>query len=195
MTERVEDSALLAEAAVFASDAHAGQIRNYSGRPYIEHPRAVAGLLREAGFGEDVLAAALLHDLIEDTATTSGEIRNRFGERVGDLVDALSEDPSIESYERRKDAHREQVISAGPDAIAIYSADKLSNITDLRDLYEAEGEEAASRFKAPLDLRIELWGRDVEALSPLRPPHPFVSELSRQLDALRRVRARTLHNS
>lgn len=195
MAEEVEDSPLLAEAEAFASDAHAGQIRNYSGRPYIEHPRAVSALLRDAGFDEEVLAAAFLHDLVEDTRRTSEEIRARFGEQVGDLVDALTEDPSMEPYERRKDAHREKVIAAGADAIAIYAADKLSNISDLRDLYAAEGEEASNRFMAPLDLRVELWKRDVAALSPIRPPAPFISELSQQLDLLRQARARSLHNS
>jgi (p)ppGpp synthase/HD superfamily hydrolase len=194
-TEPVADPPLRAAADAFASEAHAGQIRNYNGRPYIQHPRAVATLLREAGYGEDVLAAALLHDVVEDTDTEARAIRERFGADVADLVDALTEDPSIASYEARKDAHRGQVISAGPDAIAIYSADKLSNVGDLRLLYGTEGEAVAERFKTPLDLRIALWRRDVGALEALSPPPPFVADLARELEALEETRAGILHNS
>ncbi len=195
MDEPAVRSPLLGAAEAFAAEGHSGQIRNYSGRPYIEHPRAVAALLREAGFDDEVLAAALLHDLIEDTEATSEQIHERFGERVGDLVDVLSDDPDIEPYERRKDTLRERVISAGPDAVAVYAADKLSNVSDLRLRYEAEGEAAASRFKAPLDLRLELWQRDVQALASLSPPPPFAAELQRQLDALLEAREETIHSS
>ena len=95
----------------------------------------------------------------------------------------------------RKDALREKVLAAGPDAIAVYAADKLSNVTDLRALYDEEGEEVARRFKAPLDLRLELWRRDAEALCSLDPPPPFATELRRQLDALIEAREEALHNS
>ena len=70
MVEPAAGSPLAAEAEGFAAEGHAGQIRNYSGRPYIEHPRAVAGLLRVEGFDDEVLAAAMLHDLLEDTEAT-----------------------------------------------------------------------------------------------------------------------------
>ncbi len=194
MAEPATDSPLTAKAEAFAADGHAGQIRNYSGRPYIEHPRAVAALLRVEGFDDEVLAAALLHDLLEDTETTSAELRERFGERVAGMVDALSDDPSIEPYERRKDALREKVFDAGPDAIAIYAADKLSNVSDMRILYDEEGEEVGRRFKAPLDLRLELWRRDAEALGSLSTPPPFAAELRRQVDALLAAREGALHN-
>ncbi len=59
-----------------ARDAHAGQIRNGSGgMPYVEHPIAVAALLDEHGFGDEILAAALLHDVVEDSETTLDELR------------------------------------------------------------------------------------------------------------------------
>ncbi len=195
MAEPVAGSSLAAAAEALAAAGHAGQIRNYSGRPYIEHPRAVAGMLREEGFGDEVVAAALLHDLLEDTEVSAEEIRERFGERVAGLVDVLSDDPSIEPYERRKDALRETVLAAGPEALAVYAADKLSNVSDLRSLYAKEGEEAGDRFKAPLGLRLELWRRDAEALGALSPPPPFAAELQRQLDALLAARQEALHNT
>jgi (p)ppGpp synthase/HD superfamily hydrolase len=195
MADQVAQSPLAAEAEAFAAKGHAGQIRNYSGLPYIEHPQAVARMLRESGYGDEVLAAALLHDLLEDTDTPAEEIRERFGERVADLVEVLSDDPSIEPYERRKDALRKQVLAADTDAIAIYAADKLSNVTDLRALYDEEGEEAGKRFKAPLDLRLELWRRDAEALCALDTPPPFAAELRRQLETLLATRDEALNNT
>ncbi len=127
-----------------ASEAHAGQIRNGSGgRPYIEHPIAVAELLAEHGFPDEVLAAALLHDVVEESETEVDEIRARFGEPVGDLVEALTDAEEIQPYERRKDVHRARVEEAGPDALAIYAADKLANIRALRRVYASEGEASA----------------------------------------------------
>ncbi|MFN8160507.1 MAG: HD domain-containing protein [Solirubrobacterales bacterium] len=183
-------AAAAAEADRFAAAAHGDQIRNYTGRPYIEHPRAVAELVAGAGLGEEAVAAALLHDTVEDTATTLPELRERFGEPVGDLVGVLTEDPSIEPYEARKDAHREQVLRYGPPATAIYAADKLCNVRDLRRGYAAEGESVARRFKAPLGLRIALWERDLEGLRGLDPRPPFLGDLERELGALAEERAR-----
>jgi len=194
MPEPVAESPLAAEADAFAAEGHSGQIRNYSGLPYIEHPQAVSSLLREAGFDDEVQAAALLHDLLEDTDTSAEEISERFGERVAGLVEVLSDDPSIEPYERRKDSLRKKVLAAGGDAVAIYSADKLSNVTDLRALYDEEGEDAGKRFKAPLDLRLELWRRDAEALCALSPQPPFAEDLRRQVDALLKTREEALNN-
>ena len=98
-----------------ARAAHAGQIRNGSGgMPYIEHPIAVAARLDELGVGDEVLAAALLHDVIEDSGTTLDELRELFGGEVAGLVGALSDDESIDSYRERKAEHRERVAAADP---------------------------------------------------------------------------------
>jgi (p)ppGpp synthase/HD superfamily hydrolase len=195
MADPVAESPLAVEAEAFAADGHAGQIRNYSGLPYIEHPQAVARMVRDAGYGDEVQAAALLHDLLEDTDIPAEEIRERFGKRVAELVVVLSDDPSIEPYERRKDALREKALVADADAIAIYAADKLSNVTDLRALYDEEGEDAGKRFNAPLDLRLELWRRDAEALCALSSPPPFAAELRRQLESMLAAREKAVNNT
>ena len=98
-------SELVRDALDTARDAHAGQIRNGSGgASYIEHPLAVAELLAEHGFADEMLAAALLHDVVEESDTGVAEIGARFGEPIGDLVDALTDDEAIEDYEQRKEA-------------------------------------------------------------------------------------------
>lgn len=183
-------SELVRDALEAAREAHAGQIRNGSGGvPYIEHPLAVADLLAEHGFADEVLAAALLHDVVEESDTGVTEIGARFGESIGGLVDALTDEEEIEDYERRKDVHRAQVEAAGPEALAIYAADKLANIRALRSVYAEEGEAAAEELKAPLDVKVAVWEADVELLRREVPELAFLTELEDQLAGLRADRA------
>jgi len=191
LAEASEASPLLRRASETARAAHDGQIRSGSGgMPYIEHPRAVAELLAEHGYGEEVIAAAVLHDVVEDSEITVAELRESFGEPVAGLVAALSDDESIESYRERKDEHRARVAAAGPDALAIYCADKLTNIATLRRAYAVQGEAVGEEFKPPLDLKVEVWEADLEMLRCEAPELPFLGELERELALIREDRAR-----
>jgi guanosine-3',5'-bis(diphosphate) 3'-pyrophosphohydrolase len=183
-------SDLIREALEVARHAHAGQTRTGSGgRPYIEHPVAVAERLAEAGYPDVVLAAALLHDVVEDSELTVDDIRERFGDRVAELVDVLTEDASIEPHELRKKEHRERVGAADPEALAIFAADKLTNVSMLRSAYEAAGEQAGDDLKVPLDDKARMWELDLEALRAHAPDLPLVGELSNQLAGLADDRA------
>ncbi len=185
----VRDSDLVARAYEIAREAHSGQRRKDDGSPFITHPLAVARVLNNAGFGEDVLAAALLHDVVEDTDLSPDEIERRFGPAVARLVEALSEDKDIDGYEERKSAHREQVERAGRDAVAIYIADKLSNLRDMRAIYRLEGEGIAPRFNAPLDVRVGLWEGDAEMAQRVAPELPFLPDFRTELAEFGRQRA------
>lgn len=178
-------SQVVGAALAVASDAHAGQIRNGSGgKPYIEHPVAVADLLERHGFGEEVLAAALLHDVVEDSETTVAELRERFGDPVAALVDALSDDESISDYRARKREHRARVAAADGDALAIYGADKLTNARTLRRTFAVEGPAVAAEFKVPLELKVEVWEADAELVRRRAPELPFLDELEAELSLL-----------
>jgi guanosine-3',5'-bis(diphosphate) 3'-pyrophosphohydrolase len=169
-----------------AREAHAGQVRNGSGgRPYIEHPVAVAERVAEAGYDDEVIAAALLHDVVEDGELTVAELRERFGGIVAGLVDVLSDKESIESYSDRKAEHRARVAASGEPALAIYAADKLTNVSVLRRVYAKQGERVAEDFKVPLDLKLDVWGEDLEMLSKRAPELPFPPRLEVELSALR----------
>ena len=111
-TDFVERSPLTRDALEFASTQHAGQKRT-DGIPFVTHPVEVACLLHEAGYSDDVVAAGVLHDVIEETDANQGELEERFGSNVADLVAAVSDDPSIEDDARRKAALREQVAAGG----------------------------------------------------------------------------------
>ena len=188
--ERIEAAAerspLVRAALEKAREAHAGQVRNGSGgMPYVEHPVAVAALLDEHGYGEEVLAAALLHDVIEDSDTTLDELREPFGEEVAGMVGALTDDEAIESYRERKAEHRERVAAAASGAHAIYGADKLTNVKTLRGAYEAEGDAVRDEFKVPIELKTEIWEADCALLREKAPEVPFLDELSEELSRFR----------
>jgi (p)ppGpp synthase/HD superfamily hydrolase len=186
------ESELIRKALEMAERAHAGQTRSGSGgMAYIHHPVAVAELLAEHGYDEQTVAAALLHDVVEDSETSVEEIAARFGRPVAELVEALTDDESVEPYERRKDEHRRRVEEAGGDALAIYAADKLSNVRVLRRAYANEGEPAGEEFKAPLDVKEDIWMDDLEMLRREAPELPFVEDLASELAKLREARART----
>jgi len=173
-----------------ARDAHDGDERKGDGSPFITHPVRVAELLAGEGFGDEVIAAALLHDVVEKSDRTLGDVADAFGTDVAELVAAMTEDDAIEGYEERKDAHREQVAEAGRGATAIYVADKLANLRDMRRLYSRVGESAADRFTAPtLDARVRAWRRDASMAARIDPGLPLLAQLRGELAALERQRA------
>jgi (p)ppGpp synthase/HD superfamily hydrolase len=181
----IERSGLVRDAFETARVAHAGQFRNSHERiPYIDHPLVVAERLTAYDFFDEVLAAALLHDVVEDSDTEIEELRARFGDPVADLVATLTEDEAIEDYEERKAEHRERVARAGKEALAIYAADKLTNLAMLRDAYADEGEAVGDQLQVPLDQKIEVWEADLDTLFEHVPDLPLVSEFADEMVAL-----------
>jgi GTP diphosphokinase / guanosine-3',5'-bis(diphosphate) 3'-diphosphatase len=182
-------SPLVRTALEMAREAHAGQIRNASGgRPYIDHPVAVAEKLAEHISADEVLAAALLHDVVEDSELEVEDVRSRCGDRVAEIVDALTDDATVEPYDKRKQEHRDRVEAAGQDALAIYAADKLTNVEMLRTAHRKEGETVERELKVPLDEKVEIWEQDLEMLRENAAESPAIralaSNLGEQLKAL-----------
>ena len=165
-------SSLLSGAYRFAQEAHHGARR--TGDTDVDHPVAVARLLDEAGFAEDVVAAALLHDVVEDSVTDVGEIRERFGAPVADLVAGMTEDESIEPYEQRKAAHRDQVRAAGRSTAAIFAADKLVNAR------------AMAGASSPDEAKLDHYEHTLAALCADHPDLEFLGALRNELLGLRR---------
>ena len=185
-------SPVVAEALASAREAHADQIRNGSGgMPYIEHPIAVASLLADHDCGDEVVAAALLHDVVEDSEATVAELRERFGDPVAGLVEVLSDDESIADYRERKEEHRARVRAAGGDALAIYGADKLTNVRTLRGAYARQGNAVEAELKVPLGLKLEVWRGDLAMLRRERPELPFLDRLEDELNRFEEERAAT----
>ena len=100
-----EDVSELQNAYLFSQSAHSGQFRK-SGEPYISHPLAVASILGKLRLDTQTLAAALLHDVMEDTHVSKAEISDRFGKPVAELVDGVSKLDKIE-FQTHADAQAE----------------------------------------------------------------------------------------
>jgi guanosine-3',5'-bis(diphosphate) 3'-pyrophosphohydrolase len=163
---------------------HAGQRQKVNGRPYTEHPVAVASDVSKAGFEPEMVAAALLHDIVEDSDVTVDDLRERFGDRVAALVEVMTDEGEVEPYERRKSLHRQRVVAAGPEAAAIFAADKLNNVRALREAYSEQGEAVASRFDQPLDTKLRVWVADVEMVSGYAAAVPYAQVLEGEVEGL-----------
>src|SRR5918995_610267 len=159
---------LLQDAYAVAAAVHSGGLGN--GHTSLEHPVAVAQLLHDAGYPEHVVAAALLHDTVEDGGPAVVHLRARFGSRVARLVDQLTEDPNIASFARRKETLRGTAAADVHEAAAIFAADKL---TSARALLRAGGD-------APPE-KLEHYESSLSVLHDCHPEVPFLTELSAAL--------------
>lgn len=122
-------SILESRASTFAAKAHDCQFRKYTFEPYIEHPRAVASLVRSVPHTEEQIAAAWLHDTVEDTETTIDDIGRDFGPIVAVLVSELTDVSRPEDGNRkiRKALDREHLAKASPAAKTVKLADLIDN--------------------------------------------------------------------
>ena len=131
----LSDLALVERAFAFSDSAHRGQFRK-SGEPYITHPLAVASILSQWRLDAQGLAAALLHDVMEDTSVTKTELETKFGKPVADMVDGVSKLDQIE-FTSREDAQaenfRKMLLAMAQDVrvILIKLADRLHNMRTL----------------------------------------------------------------
>ena len=138
----------MAQAALeFASTRHADQYREIDRAPFIAHPIEVGSLLHCDGQPDEVIAAGLLHDVLEKTATTSRQLRRRFGARIARLVELVSDDSSIDDYEKRKRQLRDRLAHGESEALAIFAADKVSKVRELALLPTSRLDDTATRAK------------------------------------------------
>ena len=143
------------------------------------HPLEVGALLSLAGYSDHVVAAGVLHDVLEDTDTDAVEIKRRFGPAVLALVRAVSDDPSIEDERARKASLRSQVARGPMEAAAIFAADKVSKARELRlklscGFPDDEADQQLEHYWASLSI--------LEAV--LGPDHPLLKQLRFELETL-----------
>lgn len=148
---------LVDKALVFATNAHGTQVRKYSGEPYVNHCVEVANILKQHGFGvEDCLAAAILHDVVEDTNASFTDIKEEFGPNIMGLVWWLTdlEKPEHGNRETRKELTRVKYRGAPRGVVYIKLADMISNTADIvkhdkdfAKVYLEEKEKLLEEFK------------------------------------------------
>ena len=148
----------IAQAAIeFATVRHAGQQREIDHAPFITHPIEVGCLLHGDGQPEEIIAAGLLHDILEKTATTSAELRHRFGAHVARLVESVSDDPPLGDYTSRKRELRDRVAHADAGTRAVFAADKIAKARELallpaRQLNEPTNRAKLAHYRASLEM-------------------------------------------
>jgi myo-inositol-1(or 4)-monophosphatase len=143
---------LFDDAARFAVDAHAGMLRKGDAIPYVLHPFEVASIAATITVDEAVLAAALLHDTVEDAEASLDQIRELFGDRVAELVASETEDkhpelPKSQTWRIRKEESLEQLSAATDEGIlVIWLADKLANMRSYARMMKREGDAMWGHF-------------------------------------------------
>ena len=149
------------EAIHFAVRSHAGMFRK-GGAPYIVHPLEVAAIAATMTVDEDVLCAAVLHDVVEDTDATLDDIREAFGDRVAELVRSETEDKHDELsreeswYMRKRDSIKELRANNDRAVHILWLSDKLSNMRSYMRMYEERGNQLWSVFHQS-DPKLQAW--------------------------------------
>jgi guanosine-3',5'-bis(diphosphate) 3'-pyrophosphohydrolase len=167
----------------FAEAAHRGQ-RRKDGRAFIAHPVRVARLLAARGYDEEVLAAALLHDVVEDTDVTLSDLRALFGARVAELVASVTENAQLPMAERKR-AYRERVRRSSHAARAICAADKVCNLTDLHEAATDSAEQILARFAGGLDAQVKRFSAELAMLEETGADRTLREAMRDQLVGLR----------
>ncbi|HTN24804.1 MAG TPA: HD domain-containing protein [Solirubrobacteraceae bacterium] len=185
-----QESPLTRSALAFALRCHAGHRRDSDDAPFIEHPLECARLLRSAGCPDVLVAAGLLHHVAEKADVSATELTARFGKDVAQLVMAVTDDASVHSYRRRKQVLRERIRSAGPDAAALFAADRISRLRELpaqvtRDRARFDAAAPGSRVRGHLEyfqrIRLDHHELSLRMLQSVSPGHPLVVALADEL--------------
>ena len=167
--------------------AHAGQTRKGSPMPYAVHPLHVTWILARHSQDEDLLVAALLHDVVEDTDWTLEGLRERFGARVAAIVGELSEDKR-DSWSVRKERAIAGVAALSEGALLVKACDKLHNLSTLADDLASRRDPAGlwAAFHGGREGTLSVARRMGEALA-LRAPATLAAELLAAVERLERL--------
>jgi myo-inositol-1(or 4)-monophosphatase len=168
---------LFDKAAHFAISAHANTERRAKGFPYIIHPMEAAAIVATMTTDPELLAAAILHDTLEDTEVTFEELRSQFGNRVAYLVLAESNNGILRQTTWRESKSRavERLANASHEGKIVAMGDKLSNLRAIASDYQLIGDQLWSRFHAPEGKKdVEWYYRALfDALNDLKGTLPY----------------------
>ncbi len=178
-----EQSILVEQAMLLALSAHSGQMRKDAPTPYIVHPVRVAILLARYGFSDEVVAAGLVHDVVEDAPISAEALREKLGDTVADIVAPVTHDDSLPWIEKKK-AYIEAVRNATDGAKAVSVADKIANAESLLSAFAREGSEVWKHFNAGKEKKI--WFEEA-TLKMLQESwkHPLVDEYARMVEKMK----------
>ncbi len=153
---------LVERAFLLALRAHDGQVRKHDGSPYIAHPVSVALVLSRHGFAEEVVAAGLVHDVLEDTAVSAAALRQALGEDVHAIVSSLTEDKAL-PWENRKAQYLKTIRTAPLEVKAVSAADKLHNLSNTLEEHARIGDLLWERFSRGKEAQREFYTEHLRA--------------------------------
>lgn len=164
---------------------HLGQMRKSSVLPYIVHPFSVAWILAEYTEDEDIIAAGLLHDILEDVkGYYFSDMERDFGPRVAGIVKDVSEekDPNVKSnlrasWKTRKEKYIIHLRDSSPEALMVAAADKIHNLRSLSEDFRINGEKLWEQFRAGKESTLWFYGEVAEIISQKMPDHPMAELL------------------
>lgn len=166
---------MIDQAIIFATKAHEGQVRKVNQSPFIIHPLAVGCILADAGEDQDVIAAGILHDTVEDTDVTLEQIREAFGEDVAELVDGCSENKAL-SWDERKINTIDFLETASEKVCIVTCADKIHNLLVSVEGIREEGEDFFVHFKKGYADQKWYYGSIKNVLQRRIPDHKLLKE-------------------
>jgi (p)ppGpp synthase/HD superfamily hydrolase len=166
-----------------ASKSHEGQYRKNTDIPYITHPVSVGMMLLKAGYSEEVIAAGILHDIVEDTTLTLEDIENEFGAKIAKIVEGSSEPDKSLPWKNRKEHTIEFLKTASEEIRAVVCADKLHNIRSIIRDYQQIGEEVWKKFNAGREQQKWYYTNVVESLGT-QSTFDLFKELRNEVDRL-----------
>jgi (p)ppGpp synthase/HD superfamily hydrolase len=174
---------LIEKALKIASIAHEGQYRKNTKVPYIAHPVAVGMILQKAGYRDEMVAAGILHDTVEDTDLSMEDIEREFGKKVAIIVEGCSEPDKSLSWEERKEHTIAFLKTATEEIRVVACADKLHNVRSIREGVEQSGEVVWSRFNRGIKEQEWYYRNVVESLG-YATRFPLLEELVKEIERL-----------
>lgn len=172
---------IVEQALIAASKSHRDQCRKNSDIPYITHPVTVGMMLMKAGYDDDIVAAGILHDTVEDTHLTLMDIQREFGPRIAKIVEGCSEPNKSLPWKERKEHTIEFLRTANEEIRVVACADKLHNIRSIVQDHEQIGDSVWDRFNAGKDQQAWYYTNIVESLGYLS-SFPLLKELQTEVN-------------
>lgn len=170
---RVKENEIVEKALEICIKAHEGQMRKGDVKPYYVHPLMTALKLAGLGAAPEVLAAALTHDVLEDTDFPKEKMREELNDRVTEMVEKLTQDDKL-TWRGKKIRYIDEVKNASMDVKLICLADKVHNLESLIRGHELIGEEIWGLFRGSREDKEWFEDRLLEAIGDIQ--HPLMDE-------------------
>lgn len=170
-----------------ASRAHDGHYRKGSGVPYISHPMSVMLIAASVTNDEDVLLAALFHDILEDVPEnySRAEMEDEFGPRVVTIVEGVTKDSSLSSWQDRADAYLEQLSRGSEESVIVAAADKFHNLSQTLEDLDRDGQALWDRFRSTPSQQLWWYTNVRNVIAERLPDMPLLDDLDVLIERLR----------